>query len=87
MKDFFISYNRADRHWAEWIAWQLEENGFTVILQAWDFRPGGNFVVDMQKATQDATRTMPCCHWIIWPRFTQPEWAAAFARDFTACSL
>ncbi|MGA9350971.1 MAG: TIR domain-containing protein [Anaerolineae bacterium] len=25
MKDFFISYNSADRTWAEWIAWQLEE--------------------------------------------------------------
>ena len=24
-KDFFISYNKADREWAEWIAWQLEE--------------------------------------------------------------
>ncbi len=27
MKDFFISYNSADRTWAEWIAWQLEEAG------------------------------------------------------------
>jgi hypothetical protein len=25
MKDFFISYNSADKTWAEWIAWQLEE--------------------------------------------------------------
>jgi hypothetical protein len=25
MKDFFISYNKADRQWAEWIAWQLQE--------------------------------------------------------------
>ena len=25
MPDFFISYNKADREWAEWIAWQLEE--------------------------------------------------------------
>ena len=22
MKDFFISYNQADRAWAEWIAWE-----------------------------------------------------------------
>lgn len=29
MKDFFISYNSADRTWAEWIAWQLEEAGYT----------------------------------------------------------
>jgi hypothetical protein len=24
VKDFFISYNQADRAWAEWIAWELE---------------------------------------------------------------
>jgi hypothetical protein len=28
MPDFFVSYNRHDRQWAEWIAWQLEEDGF-----------------------------------------------------------
>jgi hypothetical protein len=26
-RDFFISYTGADRRWAEWIAWQLEEAG------------------------------------------------------------
>jgi hypothetical protein len=41
-KDFFISYNEADRGWAEWIAWQLEAEGYSTIVQAWDFRPGGN---------------------------------------------
>ena len=44
-KDFFISYNGADQRWAEWIAWQLEEANYSVILQAWDFLPGSNFVV------------------------------------------
>ncbi len=32
-KDFFISYNGADQRWAEWIAWQLEEASYSVILQ------------------------------------------------------
>jgi hypothetical protein len=27
MKDFFISYNRHDKQWSEWIAWTLEEAG------------------------------------------------------------
>ena len=40
MKDFFISYNREDRKWAKWIAWQLEEAAYKVVIQAWDFRPG-----------------------------------------------
>ncbi len=80
--DFFISYNGADKTWAEWIAWQLEEAGFTTILQAWDFRPGGNFVLNMQEASEKANRTIA----VLSPNylsaeFTQPEWAAAFRRD------
>jgi hypothetical protein len=39
-KDFFVSYTGVDRQWAEWIACVLEEAGHTVVLQAWDFRPG-----------------------------------------------
>jgi hypothetical protein len=34
MTDFFISYTGVDRAWAEWIAWQLEAAGYTVVLQA-----------------------------------------------------
>ena len=82
MIDFFLSYNHADRPWVEWIAWQLEERSYTTILQAWDFRPGANFVLAMQQAAAQAERTIA----VLSPnyltsRFTQPEWAAAFARD------
>ena len=58
MKDFFVSYNRADRSWAEWVAWQLEEAGYAVVIQAWDFRAGSNFVLQMQGASADAERTI-----------------------------
>jgi len=58
MKDFFISYNKVDREWAEWIAWMLEEEKYSTILQAWDFRPGCNFLLEMDKATKDAERTI-----------------------------
>ncbi|HEV3468792.1 MAG TPA: toll/interleukin-1 receptor domain-containing protein [Pyrinomonadaceae bacterium] len=57
-KAFFISFNRADRAWAEWIAWQLEAAGYTTVFQEWDFRPGGNFVLDMQRAMALAERTV-----------------------------
>lgn len=82
--DFFISYNRNDKKWAEWIAWQLENASYSTIIQAWDFRPGGNFVADMQKATANSERTIA----VLSPdylasRFTQPEWNAAFALDPT----
>ena len=81
-KDFFISYNSADRQWAEWIAYVLEEHGYRVIIQAWDFRPGGNFILDMQKATADAQRTvMVLSDTYLQALYTQPEWAAAFQQD------
>ena len=32
--DFFISYISVDRAWAEWIAWALEEAGYSTIIQA-----------------------------------------------------
>jgi hypothetical protein len=82
MKEFFVSYNKADRQWAEWIAWMLEDAGFSTIVQAWDFLPGGNFVLDMQRATTSTRRTIA----VLSPdylsaNFTQPEWAEAFGRD------
>ena len=30
-RDFFVSFNRADRAWATWIAWVLEENGEHIV--------------------------------------------------------
>ncbi|MBD1996292.1 tetratricopeptide repeat protein [Leptolyngbya sp. FACHB-541] len=84
MKDFFVSYNRHDRAWAEWIAWMLEEAGYTTVIQAWDFRAGGNFVLDMQKAASEAQRTIAVLsETYLASEFTQPEWAAAFAQDPT----
>jgi GTPase SAR1 family protein len=82
--DFFISYTQIDRHWAEWIAWQLEAAGYSTVLQAWDFRPGSNFVQAMQHAAAESDRTIA----VLSPAylqsgFTAAEWAAAFARDPT----
>ncbi|HEX3527639.1 MAG TPA: TIR domain-containing protein [Thermoanaerobaculia bacterium] len=82
MTDFFISYTGADQTWAEWIAWTLEAAGYKAIIQAWDFRPGGNFVVEMHKAAAGAERTIA----VLSPAyldsvFGMAEWAAAFAKD------
>jgi nucleoside phosphorylase len=82
MKDFFISYDKADRAWAEWIAWQLEEANDTVIIQTWDFRLGKNFVFEMDRAIRESTRTIA----VLSPDYlsafyTHSEWAAAFSKD------
>ncbi len=83
-KDFFISYNGKDKGWAEWIAWQLEATGYSVVIQAWDFRPGDNFVMKMQEAAVQANRTlMVLSPNYLAAQFTQPEWAAAFVQDPT----
>jgi tetratricopeptide (TPR) repeat protein len=82
--DFFISYNKADRAWAEWIAWQLFNTGYTVKLQAWHFRPGNNFVVEMHQAAIEAERTIAVLSpSYLTSRFTHAEWAAAFVQDPT----
>jgi hypothetical protein len=56
--DFFISYTQADRAWAEWIAWELEESGRRVLIQAWDFVPGSDWISGMQAGIRDAARTI-----------------------------
>jgi TIR domain/Effector-associated domain 9 len=82
VKDFFVSYNRADKQWAEWIAWTLEEAGYSVVIQAWDFRPGGNFVLDMQRAAAESEKTIAVLsETYLKSSYTQPEWAAAFTND------
>ena len=35
MEDFFINYTSPDRPWAEWIAWTLEESGYSVEASSW----------------------------------------------------
>jgi TIR domain len=82
--DFFVGYTSADRAWAEWIAWQLEAEGYQILVQAWDFRPGEDFVHQMQQAIQRASRTIA----VLSPTypgstFGEAEWRAAFASDPT----
>ncbi len=87
MKDFFISYNRKDKNWAEWIAIALTKAEFTVAIQSWDFRAGSNFVLQMHESTIECNRTIAVLSpdWLA-SVFTQPEWAAAFALDPTGAS-
>ncbi|MEL6777483.1 MAG: toll/interleukin-1 receptor domain-containing protein, partial [Cyanobacteria bacterium J06597_16] len=80
-----MSYNRADKGWAKWIAWTLEEAGHKTVIQAWDFRPGGNFVLDMQRAAAETDKTiLVLSENYLASEFTQPEWAAAFVDDPTS---
>src|SRR5262249_55146226 len=77
--DFFVSHAGRDRAWAEWVAWQLREAGYTVEVDAWDWRAGENFVTRMHAAV-DAAR------WVVAllssayfeeGRYTADEWSSA----------
>lgn len=84
MASFFVSYNKADKAWAEWVAWHLEEADYDVVIQAWDFTVGRNFVLDMQKAASSSERTIAILSAeYLNALYTQPEWAAAFVQDPT----
>jgi len=81
MTDFFISYTKADQAWAEWIAWILEKGAYSTTIQAWDFRPGAQFIAEMHEATQKCNRTVV----VLSPayqesHFGEMEWAAALAQ-------
>jgi hypothetical protein len=80
--DFFISYTQADRAWAEWIAWELEEDGHRVLVQAWDFVPGSNWVQGMQDGVTRAARTIAVLsNAYLTSVFGGLEWQAAVAND------
>jgi hypothetical protein len=80
--DFFISYTQADRAWAEWMAWVLEEDGHRVLIQAWDFVAGTNWVQGMRAGVSRAGRTIA----VLSPdyltsEYGTAEWAAAWEAD------
>jgi hypothetical protein len=82
-KDFYISYTRADRSWAKWIAWQLQEAGYTTVMVS-DFKPGSSFVAGMNDGLIQANRVIA----VLSPNYlkalyTQAEWQTAFAQDPT----
>ena len=80
--DFFVSYTSADRAWAEWIAWQLEAEGYSVVVQAWDFTAGRDWAHEMQQATATAGRVVAVLS-AAYLRSAQgeAEWRAFYAQD------
>lgn len=78
----FISYAHADRAWAEWIAWQLEEAGFACTLQALEHHSGTDVVrlieQSLDAADQIITVLSPSYFDSIW---ALSEWQAAMKRD------
>ena len=80
--DFFISRTGADSQWGQWIGKVLNEAGYTVILQDWDFHPGQDFIAEMDRAMRTSARTIAVLSRAYDEAlYTVPEWTNAIARD------
>ena len=71
--DFFVSYTKVDRPWAEWISWELENAEYQCILQAWDFAPGTDFIASMRDAMNRTQQTVA----VLSPAYLASDFAAA----------
>ena len=80
--DFFVSHAGADRDWAEWVAWQLKEAGYSVELDVWDWAAGQNFVSMMNDALARAHRVVALfsAAYFERERYTAGEWSASMVH-------
>jgi tetratricopeptide (TPR) repeat protein len=82
VRDLFVSYTAADRAWAEWVAWELEEAGYSTLLQDWDMPPGTAFVHAMDQAIQHTRHILlvlsPA---YLGSKMTEAEWRPGFVAD------
>ncbi|MFJ3673949.1 FxSxx-COOH system tetratricopeptide repeat protein [Streptomyces sp. NPDC090106] len=77
---WFVSYAGADRVWAEWVGWQLQEAGFQVELDCWSWGAGDNFILKMDAALERGRFLALFSPAYFEPeRFTTPEWTAVLA--------
>ncbi len=80
--DFFVSYDAADLAWAEWIAWQLETDGYKVLIQAWDSVPGSHWTIQMYEGIRSARHTLAVLSRAYLDSvYSNAEWQAAFRSD------
>lgn len=73
MKDFFVSYTGTDLNFATWVAEILENDNHTVTIQAWDFRPGDNFVSKINEALLECQKLIV----ILSENYLKSKWCEA----------
>ena len=82
--DYFVAYHAADQEWAEWIGARLQEAGFSVELQSYDYWARSSMILEMFAVSAIADSTIA----VLSPDFLaenleRPEWQAAYAQDPT----
>jgi tetratricopeptide (TPR) repeat protein len=79
--DFFISHAGADRAWAEWVASQLADAGYSVELDVRDWIAGQNFITKISETLGRADRVVALwsAEYFSPARYTTHEWSAVLA--------
>src|SRR5262249_57204990 len=77
--DFCVSHAGPDQVWAEWVAWQLVEAGYTVELDSWDWVAGENVIARMRDVLDGAGRVIALLSRAYFEdqRYTTDEWSSA----------
>lgn len=73
MKDFFVSYTGTDINFATWIAEVLESQNYSVVIQAWDFRPGDNFVAKINDSLKECKKLIV----VLSDSYLESKWCEA----------
>lgn len=81
MKDFFISYNKADRDWAISIDCWLKDAGYSTHFQEADFPPGSNWAYEMVQGGEAARTIAILSPDYLTGNWIWPEMLTAFAAD------
>ncbi|CAL9531683.1 hypothetical protein SUDANB105_04033 [Streptomyces sp. enrichment culture] len=76
----FVSHAGADLAWAEWVAWQLQDAGYDVELDAWHWGAGENVVLRMNEAIEQRRMVaLFSAAYFDQRRWTTDEWTAVVA--------
>ncbi len=82
MKNFFVSYTGTDLNYATWVAEVLESNNYTVTIQAWDFRPGDNFVSKINEALSECQKLIVILSEnYLKSKWCEAEWTSKFTEQ------
>ena len=74
-KDFFISHSSLNKEYAEWIAWTLEEAGYSTMFDSWDFPKGKSFIDCMNDGMIDCEQAIAVASPEYWDaNYTDDEW-------------
>jgi len=79
---FFISYDKSNRDWARWIAWHLQQAGFSVVPFEKTAQPGTNVAAEMQVALKQAENVIAVISLeYLQVRSNQGDWKMISMRD------